>query len=89
MKSMTGRSFRPDAGEVVDGAAALGGQALVVSHPGRIGYWSVGVPPSGPMDDLSFRLGNELLGNSPDAAGLELTVAGPVLRPWTRHARSR
>jgi len=72
--------FSPDAVEVLDSGAARGGQALVVSHPGRIGYWSVGVPPSGPMDDLSFRLGNELVGNPADAAGLELTNAGPVLR---------
>ena len=27
-------------------------------YPGRLGYWDVGVPPSGPMDGLSFRLAN-------------------------------
>ncbi|HEY5821942.1 MAG TPA: urea carboxylase [Propionibacteriaceae bacterium] len=48
--------------------------------PGRTGYWSVGVPPSGPMDDLSFRLGNQALGNDHGAPGLEMTMAGPVLR---------
>ncbi len=31
--------------------------------PGRLGYWNVGVPPSGPMDDRSHRLANALLGN--------------------------
>jgi urea carboxylase len=72
-------AFRPDAVEVLDDAGT-GGHAVVVSHPGRTGLWSVGVPPSGPMDDWSFRLGNRLLGNAEDAAGLELTVAGPRLR---------
>src|SRR6185312_14951550 len=48
--------------------------------PGRIGMWDVGVPPSGPMDDLSFRLGNRALGNPQSAAGLECTRGGPALR---------
>jgi urea carboxylase len=48
--------------------------------PGRLGYWAVGVPPSGPMDDLAFRAGNRLLGNAEGAAGLEITLAGPTLR---------
>ncbi|MDU6926538.1 urea carboxylase [Franconibacter helveticus] len=48
--------------------------------PGRTGYWHVGVPPSGPFDSLAFRLGNALLGNAPDAAGLEITLRGPTLR---------
>ncbi len=48
--------------------------------PGRTGYWSVGIPPSGPMDDLSFRLGNRALGNPEGAPGLEITMKGPTLR---------
>ena len=48
--------------------------------PGRLGYWHVGVPPSGPMDALSFRLANRLVGNPPTAAGLECTLTGPTLR---------
>ena len=28
-----------------------------------LGYWHVGVPPSGPMDSLAFRLANRLVGN--------------------------
>lgn len=52
----------------------------VQDWPGRTGYWHVGVPPSGPMDDLSFRLGNRALGNAEGAAGLECTMAGPALR---------
>jgi urea carboxylase len=48
--------------------------------PGRVGLWDVGVPPSGPMDDLSFRLGNRALGNPDGAPGLECTASGPALR---------
>ena len=52
----------------------------VQDYPGRRGYWHVGVPPSGPMDSLAFRLGNRLLGNPEQAAGLEVTLLGPTLR---------
>jgi urea carboxylase len=52
----------------------------VQAYPGRVGFWDVGIPPSGPMDDLSHRLGNAILGNAADAAGLEATLTGPVLR---------
>lgn len=52
----------------------------VQDAPGRTGYWHVGVPPSGPFDSRSFRLGNQLLGNAPDTAGLEITLRGPTLR---------
>jgi urea carboxylase len=51
----------------------------VQDWPGRVGLWRVGVPPSGPMDDLSFRLGNWALGNEEGAAGLECTLIGPKL----------
>jgi urea carboxylase len=57
-----------------------GTQSTVQDYPARIGYWAVGVPPSGPMDALAFRLGNRIVGNPPDAAGLELTATGPTLR---------
>jgi urea carboxylase len=56
-----------------------GTMTTVQDWPGRVGYWHVGVPPCGPMDDLSFRLGNTALGNPPGAAGLECTVDGPSL----------
>ncbi|HSB95027.1 MAG TPA: urea carboxylase, partial [Spongiibacteraceae bacterium] len=57
-----------------------GTQTTVQDFPGRSGYWDVGVPPSGPFDDWSFRLGNRLLDNPEDAAGLEITLNGPTLR---------
>ncbi|MFB7943617.1 urea carboxylase [Kitasatospora phosalacinea] len=57
-----------------------GTQTTVQDWPGRTGYWHVGVPPCGPMDDLSFRLGNRALGNPEGAPGLECTLLGPALR---------
>lgn len=53
---------------------------IVVDYPGRLGYWPIGVPPSGPMDDLSHRYANGIVGNSSAAASLEMTLAGPTLR---------
>ncbi|MFC9517466.1 5-oxoprolinase/urea amidolyase family protein [Nocardiaceae bacterium NPDC056970] len=52
----------------------------VQDYPGRTGYWQIGVPPSGPMDDLSFRLGNVAIGNPEGTAGFEAVMAGPALR---------
>ncbi|HEY6096181.1 MAG TPA: urea carboxylase [Gallionellaceae bacterium] len=57
-----------------------GVQTTVQDYPGRLGYWHVGVPPSGPMDGLAYRLANQLLGNAESDAGLEITIAGPTLR---------
>jgi urea carboxylase len=56
-----------------------GMQTTIQDYPGRIGYWAVGVPPSGPMDSLNHRLANRIVGNGPEAATLEITVKGPVL----------
>jgi urea carboxylase len=69
-------AYAPRALEVIE----AGAQTSVQDWPGRLGYWDVGVPPSGPMDSLSFRVGNALLGNPPEAAGLEFTLTGPTLR---------
>lgn len=68
-------AFRQRAFEVRD----AGAHTTVQSLPARHGYWSVGIPPSGPMDDLTFRIGNLKLGNEPGAPGLEVTVSGPSL----------
>jgi urea carboxylase len=67
--------FVPAVIEVIEGGA----YTTVQDFPGRIGYWAEGVPPSGPMDDFSFRLANRLVGNDVTAAGLECTVVGPTL----------
>jgi len=67
--------YAPPVARVVSGGLAT----TIQDFPGRLGYWSVGVPPSGPMDALAFRLGNRLLGNCTSAAGLEWTATGPTL----------
>jgi urea carboxylase len=75
-RALTNLPYRPGAVRVVAGGLAT----TVQDYPGRRGYWHVGVPPSGPMDNLAFRLGNRLLGNLEGAAGLEVTALGPTLR---------
>lgn len=62
--------------DVLDG----GTQTTVQDYPGRVGYWAIGVPPSGPMDSLSLRLANEAVGNPESAAALEITMSGPTLQ---------
>jgi antagonist of KipI len=46
---------------------------------GRPGYRSLGVPVGGAADRWSLALGNGLVGNPPDAAALEVSLAGPTL----------
>jgi urea carboxylase len=62
--------------------AVLEGGALTTLQdwPGRVGYWQVGVPPSGPMDDVSLREANLAVGNAEGAPALECTASGPALR---------
>ncbi|RRS03045.1 urea carboxylase [Aquabacterium soli] len=74
--TLGGFAWHPRALEVLDG----GVQTTVQDWPGRTGHWDVGVPPSGPMDDLHLRLANRLVGNEQGAAALECTVAGPTLK---------
>jgi len=59
---------------------APGTFSIVVDHPGRLGYWDVGIPPSGPMDSLALRLANRIVGNPAGATALELTMSGPTLK---------
>jgi len=59
---------------------APGTQTAIQDWPGRVGYWAVGVPPSGPMDPRSFRLANRLAGNDAGAAAIETTLSGPTLK---------
>ncbi|MDF0544256.1 urea carboxylase [Sphingobium sp. H39-3-25] len=68
-------AYHPRSMRVVSGGTAT----TVQDWPGRQGLWAIGVPPSGPMDNRSFRIGNRLLGNAEGMAGLEMTVSGPTL----------
>ena len=69
-------SYAPHTVDVIVSGAHSGLQEL----PGRLHLWHVGVPPSGPMDERSFRLANSIVGNLETTAALELTVNGPTLR---------
>ncbi len=69
-------SYDPSTIDVLSG----GTQTTIQDFPGRVGYWDIGVPPSGPMDNWSFRLGNRLLNNDETCAGLEITLSGPTLK---------
>jgi antagonist of KipI len=60
------------------------GLLTTVQDGGRWGYQSRGVPVAGPMDRVSLRLANGILGNTPNAAALEVTLAGPRLE-FTDH----
>jgi urea carboxylase len=68
--------YRPNTLDVLE----AGVQTSVQDWPGRVGYWDVGVPPSGPMDDFALRAANTLVGNAEGAAALECTMSGPTLR---------
>ena len=68
--------YKPLTIDVEDG----GVMTTIQDYPGRVGYWAVGVPPSGPMDHLAFRFANQLVGNAEGVAGLEITLIGPKLK---------
>ena len=55
------------------------GLATSVQDTGRQGYYYVGIPPSGALDQFSLRAANLLVGNNEDAAALECTLLGPQL----------
>jgi KipI family sensor histidine kinase inhibitor len=55
------------------------GMLTTIQDAGRWGFQSRGVPVAGPMDPVSHRLANALVGNGRDAALLEVTLLGPEL----------
>ncbi|HEY2636800.1 MAG TPA: KipI antagonist, partial [Solirubrobacteraceae bacterium] len=56
------------------------GLSTTVQDTGRGGYYHVGVPPSGALDQFGLIAANRLVGNPDDAAGLESPYIGPELR---------
>lgn len=68
-------SYAPPAIDFLDGGA----YTTVQDWPGRLTVPN-GVPTSGPMDSLSFRIANMLVGNAPGVEGLEITLSGPRIR---------
>lgn len=69
-------NYTPNVIEVVQ----AGTLSSIQDYPGRTGYWDIGVPPSGPMDDYAFQLANRIVGNDAKAAGFEFTLVGPTLK---------
>ncbi|QXJ20836.1 biotin-dependent carboxyltransferase family protein [Actinomadura graeca] len=61
------------------------GPLATVQDLGRPGHAHLGVPRSGAADEKALRLANRLVANPEDAAGVEFTLGGSVLR---FHARA-
>jgi antagonist of KipI len=55
------------------------GMLTTIQDLGRWGLQSRGVPVAGPMDRVSHRMANAIIGNPPTAATLEVTLVGPEL----------
>jgi biotin-dependent carboxylase-like uncharacterized protein len=55
-------------------------ETTIQDYPGRVGYWNVGIPPSGPADALAFQLANLLVGNDGGWPALEIQYIGPTIR---------
>jgi len=55
------------------------GMLTTIQDEGRWGLQARGVPVAGPMDPVSHRMANALVGNDRDAALLEVTLVGPEL----------
>jgi KipI family sensor histidine kinase inhibitor len=68
----------PPAGRAIE--VIRTGPLATVQDLGRPGYGHLGVPRSGAADAASFRLANRLVGNPENAAGVEITLGGAVLR---------
>jgi biotin-dependent carboxylase-like uncharacterized protein len=61
-------------------AVVRSGPLTTVQDLGRPGYAHLGVPRSGALDQAALRRANALVGNPPEAAGLETTLMGCALR---------
>jgi biotin-dependent carboxylase-like uncharacterized protein len=55
------------------------GLATTVQDIGRPGYYHVGIPLSGALDQYALRLANLLVGNEESAAALECTLLAPEI----------
>ncbi|MDQ4116968.1 MAG: biotin-dependent carboxyltransferase family protein [Actinomycetota bacterium] len=56
------------------------GLSTTIQDSGRSGYYHLGIPPSGALDQYSLAAANALVGNDPGAAALEIVYMGPELR---------
>ena len=68
--------------EVLDG----GFETNIQDYPGRIRYYNMGIPPSGPIDNFASRIANLLVREPPGSmnqlgtALLETASKGPTLK---------
>lgn len=53
-----------------------GFSATIQDADGRPGYYALGIPPSGAADNFSLRVGNILVGNDQNEAGIEVILFG-------------
>lgn len=74
-KILDSYDYKPNAFELTN----PGAYTTVQDYPGRVNYWRIGVPPSGPMDSYSFRLANRIVGNHFKAPAIEITLNGPSI----------
>jgi urea carboxylase len=56
-----------------------GTETTIQDYPGRLDLRVYGIQPCGPMDHLSFQLGNLIVGNQLNTEALEITHHGPRL----------
>ena len=56
------------------------GLQSTVQDQGRFGYAHLGVSASGAGDNFSLRIGNILVGNPKQSAGIEMTIIGDKYR---------
>ncbi|CCH43078.1 urea carboxylase [Wickerhamomyces ciferrii] len=75
-KILDSYDYRANAFEIL----SPGAYTTVQDYPGRVGYWRIGVPPSGPMDNYSFRLANKIVGNANASPAIEITLNGPTIQ---------
>ncbi len=61
------------------------GLLTTVQDLGRLGYQHIGVVVSGALDAVALRVANLVVGNTEDAAGIEITLRGPTVRFETDH----
>jgi len=62
------------------------GPLTTIQDLGRPGYRHLGIATAGALDTLALEIGNRLVGNRPDAAGIEVTL-GPVVLRFARATR--
>ncbi len=56
------------------------GVHTTIQDRGRFGFQDVGLPAAGPLDRISFRLANALVGNPPGTPALEMLLQGPTVK---------